>query len=105
MARFYASHALSATRCAYKGPMIEAALREIAVHVARGAPADEVFATISEQAAAVCGVSAAAVVRFTDGGAEIVGRWGSVDAFPAGTAFPLGAGVALTLVRNTGLPA
>jgi signal transduction histidine kinase len=44
-------------------------------------------------------------VRFTDGGAVIAGRWGDVSAFPAGTAFPLGAGGALTLVRNTGLPA
>ncbi len=53
----------------------------------------------------MCGVSAAAVVRFTDDGAVVAGRWGAVDAFPAGTAFELGAGGALTLVRNTGLPA
>lgn len=85
--------------------MIETALREIAVHVARGASPDVVFATISEQAAAVCGVSAAAVVRFTDAGAVVAGRWGGVEAFPAGSSFPLGAGGALTLVRNTGLPA
>jgi len=85
--------------------MIEAALREIAVLVAHGAPPDEVFAAISEQAARVCGVSAAAVVRFTDDGAAIAGRWGKVEAFPAGTEFGLGRGGALTLVRNTGLPA
>ena len=70
--------------------MIESALREIAVLVAHGAAPEEVFGAISEQAARVCGVSAAAVVRFTDAGAEIVGRWGAVDAFPAGSAFPLG---------------
>lgn len=81
------------------------ALRDIAVLVARGAGPGEVFAEISVQAACVCGVSAAAVVRFTDAGAEVAGRWGDVDAFPAGTAFPLGAGGALTLVRDTGLPA
>ena len=84
---------------------IAAALRDLAVLVARGAAPDEVFGAISEQAAGVCGVSAAAVVRFTDAGAVIAGRWGAVDAFPAGSAFPLGAGGALTLVRNTGLPA
>jgi signal transduction histidine kinase len=84
---------------------IDEALREIAVSVARGAAPEAVFATISEQAAIVCGVSAAAVVRFADGGAVIAGRWGDVAAFPAGAAFALGAGGALTLVRNTGLPA
>ncbi|MBE2316086.1 hypothetical protein DVA67_008870 [Solirubrobacter sp. CPCC 204708] len=84
---------------------VATALRDIAVLVAHGASPANVFAAISEQAAQVCGVSAAAVVRFADGGATIAGRWGSVDAFPAGTVFPLGAGGALTLVRNTGLPA
>ncbi len=84
---------------------IAAALRDLAVLVAHGAAPDEVFGAISEQAAGVCGVSAAAVVRFTDAGAVVAGRWGAVDAFPAGSAFPLGAGGALTLVRSTGLPA
>ena len=81
------------------------ALRDIAVLVAHGAAPGEVFTAISEQAAAVCGVSAAAVVRFTSSGAVVAGRWGAVDGFPTGAAFPLGAGGALTLVRNTGLPA
>ena len=81
------------------------ALRDIAVLVARGAAPGDVFAEISAQAARVCGVSAAAVVRFTDEGAVVAGRWGDVAAFPTGTAFPLGAGGALTLVRDTGLPA
>jgi signal transduction histidine kinase len=85
--------------------MIEAALREIAVLVARGGDPGEVFAAISEQAARVCGVGAAAVVRFGDGGAVVAGRYGSVSSFPAGTEFALGGGGALTLVRATGLPA
>src|SRR5688500_20342127 len=108
MVQVYASRTADATvsrTSRYGLAMIEAALREIAVLVAHGAAPDDVFATISEQAAGVCGVSAAAVVRFTDGGAVIVGRWGDVSAFPAGTTFPLGAGGALTLVRNAGLPA
>jgi signal transduction histidine kinase len=83
----------------------EAALRTIAVLVAHGGPPAEIFAAISEQAADVCGVSAAAVVRFTDEGARVVGRWGRVSELPEGTAFALGGGGALTLVRNTGLPA
>ena len=84
---------------------LDAALRAIAVRVAHGGPPEAIFAAISEQAAAVCGVSAAAVVRFSDDGAEIVGHWGTVSAMPDPPAFALGGGGALTLVRNTGLPA
>ena len=84
---------------------LDAALREIAVRVAHGGPPEAIFAAISEQAAGVCGVSAAAVVRFSDDGAEIVGRWGACRRCPTGPAFALGGGGALTLVRNTGLPA
>ena len=64
--------------------------------VAHGGPPEDVFAAISEQAARVCRVGGAAVVRFGDTGAAAVGRWGEVV---------LGLGGALGLVRNTGLPA
>jgi signal transduction histidine kinase len=86
---------------------LERALREVAVLVARGVAPEEVFAAISEQCARVCGVGAGAVVRFGRDGAEIVGRWGHDEraVLPAGTSFPLDGGGALTLVRNTGLPA
>ena len=81
------------------------ALRELALLVARGGQPYEVFSAISEEAARVCEVSAASVVRFTGDGAELVGRWGHEDLFPVGTSFTLGQGGALTLVRDTGLPA
>jgi signal transduction histidine kinase len=66
------------------------------VLVARGGPPGEVFAAISEQAARVCGVGAANVVRFADSGAEIAGRHGELALDSSG---------ALGLVRHTGLPA
>ena len=72
---------------------LEAALREVAVLVARGAGPEEVFGEISQQAARVCGVGAGAVVRFGEAGLEITG----------GIA-PVARG-ALGLVRNTGAPA
>jgi signal transduction histidine kinase len=86
---------------------LERALREVAVLVARGVAPEQVFAAISEQSARVCRVGAGAVVRFAAAGAEIVGRWGHDErsVLPAGTSFPLDGGGALTLVRNTGLPA
>jgi signal transduction histidine kinase len=86
---------------------IERALREVAVLVARGVAPEEVFDAISEQAARVCGVGAGAVVRFSDAGAAIVGRWGEIarEVLPPGMSFALDGGGALTLVRETGLPA
>jgi signal transduction histidine kinase len=85
----------------------ERALREVAVLVARGVEAEELFDAISEQAARVCGVGAGAVVRFGDGGATLAGRWGELarEALPPGMSFALDGGGALTLVRETGLPA
>jgi signal transduction histidine kinase len=72
---------------------LEAALREIAVLVARGASPQAVFDEISQQAARVCGVGAGAVVRFGETGLEMTGAIAPV------------ARGALGLVRNTGAPA
>ena len=79
----------------------------MAVLVARGVAPEEVFDAISEQAARVCGVGAGAVVRFTGRAAALVGRWGDLarETLPPGMSFALDGGGALTLVRETGLPA
>jgi len=79
----------------------------VAVLVARGVAPEEVFDAISEQAARVCGVGAGAVVRFTGRAAALVGRWGDLarETLPPGMSFALDGGGALTLVRETGLPA
>jgi signal transduction histidine kinase len=86
---------------------VERALREVAILVARGVAPEEVFDAISEQAARVCGVGAGGVVRFGSDGASLVGRWGELarEALPPGMSFALDGGGALTLVRETGLPA
>jgi signal transduction histidine kinase len=85
----------------------ERALREVAVLVARGVAPEAVFDAISEQAARVCGVGAGGVVRFGPAGAELVGRWGELarETLRPGMSFALDGGGALTLVRETGLPA
>ena len=79
----------------------------MAILVARGVAPEEVFDAISEQAARVCGVGAGAVVRFTGRAASLVGRWGDLarETLPPGMSFALDGGGALTLVRETGLPA
>jgi signal transduction histidine kinase len=86
---------------------LERAVREVAMLVARGVAPEEVFDAISEQAARVCAVGAGAVVRFDGDGATIVGRWGEVarEVLAPGLSFPLDGGGALTLVRETALPA
>ena len=79
----------------------------MAVLVARGVAPEQVFDAISEQAARVCGVGAGAVVRFSGRAAALVGRWGDLarETLPPGMSFALDGGDALTLVRETGLPA
>jgi len=79
----------------------------VAVLVARGVAPEQVFDAISEQAARVCGVGAGAVVRFSGRAAALVGRWGDLarETLPPGMSFALDGGGALTLVRETGLPA
>ena len=53
----------------------QAALRRIAVAVARESSPDEVFDQVARELARVHRVSGAAVVRFDDGEATFVGRW------------------------------
>ena len=55
----------------------QAALRRVATMVARGRPAEEVFAKVAEEVALLLGLEVAAVRRFEpDGWGTIVGRWG-----------------------------
>src|SRR6478736_16815 len=51
--------------------------------------------------------SSRAVARFTGRAAALVGRWGDLarETLPPGMSFALDGGGALTLVRETGLPA
>jgi PAS domain S-box-containing protein len=82
----------------------QAALRRVATMVARGRPAEEVFAKVAEEVALLLGLEVAAVRRFEhDGWGTIVGRWGD-----AGDAYRVGARIkqedesVTTVVYRTG---
>ena len=87
----------------------QAALRRVAVLVARGAPSEEVFAAVAEEAGRVLSADTSCVARFHPDGAEtVVGVWadaGIAVPAPVGTRKALGGRNASTLVAETGRPA
>jgi signal transduction histidine kinase len=82
----------------------QAALRRVAVLVARAAPPDEVFAAITEEAGRLLGVGHAVLSRYEpDGVVSAVASWSSVGtAIPVGTRVSLGGRNVHTLVFQTG---
>ncbi|HEX6452663.1 MAG TPA: GAF domain-containing protein [Trebonia sp.] len=84
----------------------QAALRRVAVLVARAAPPGEVFAAVAAETGRLLGADHAGVSRYDpDGAATVVGTWSGT-----GAAVPLGARVSpedrslLALVSRTGRP-
>ena len=82
----------------------QAALRRVAVLVARAAEPDEVFAAIAEEAGRLLGVGHTTLSRYdSDGTASAVAVWGSAGAaVPVGTRVSLGGRNVHTLVFRTG---
>ena len=82
----------------------QAALRRVAVLVARAAPPDEVFAAITEEAGRLLGVGHAVLSRYDpDGTISAVGAWSRDGAaVPVGTRVTLGGRNVHTLVFRTG---
>jgi signal transduction histidine kinase len=82
----------------------QAALRRVAVLVARAAAPDEVFAAITEQAGRLLGVGHAVLSRYDhDGNASAVAAWSSAGAaIPVGTRASIGGRNVHTLVFQTG---
>ena len=82
----------------------QAALRRVATMVARGRPAEEVFAKVAEQVALLLGLEVAAVRRFEpDGWGTIVGRWGDAgDAYRVGARIKQEGESVTTVVYRTG---
>jgi signal transduction histidine kinase len=82
----------------------QAALRRVATLVARAAPAEEVFAAITEEAARLLGADYTAMSRYEpDGARTIVGSWSSSGAaYPVGSRIGLGGRNVNTLVFQTG---
>ena len=87
----------------------QAALRRVAVLVARGAPPEEVFTAVAAEAARVLGIGVTALARYDPDGAEtVVGAWTGTSAavpVPVGTRKALGGRNVSTLVFETGQPA
>jgi GAF domain-containing protein len=87
----------------------QAALRRVAVLVACGAPPEEVFAAVAEEAARVLDTAVTTLARYDPDSAEtVVGAWTGTSAavpVPVGTRKALGERNVSTLVFETGRPA
>ncbi|HEY3800395.1 MAG TPA: GAF domain-containing protein [Caulobacteraceae bacterium] len=82
----------------------QAALRRVAVLVARAAPPDQVFTAVTEEAGRLLGAGQALMSRYDpDGAGSVVAAWGSAGAVvPVGTRMSLGGRNVATLVAETG---
>jgi PAS domain S-box-containing protein len=86
----------------------QAALRRVATVVAQGAPPEEVFQIVTEEACRLHRFPSAVMQRFDDDGrATIVGRYSEhrPGGFEVGTVIALDEGLANTQVARTGRPA
>ena len=82
----------------------QTALRRVATLVAAEATQEAIFDAVSKQCARVLGAGAAAVFRFEDSGAVVVGRYDreGIAAFGLGATVPLGPHSAVGRVHATG---
>src|SRR5215472_5085455 len=86
----------------------QAALRRVATLVARGAPPEEVFAAVTEEAGRLLGADYGSMARCDpDATRTVVANWSRTGAvvFPVGTRTRLGGRNVSTLVFQTGRPA
>jgi signal transduction histidine kinase len=82
----------------------QSALRRVATLVARGAPPEEVFSAVSEEAGQLLGVDLASICRYEgDGTITFVAAWGrAARLFPVGTRQMLGENNLGAIVFETG---
>jgi len=82
----------------------QAALRRVATLVAQGAPPEEVFTAVTEEAGRVLGARRSAMTRYDpDGAATAVASWSSTGAiFPVGSRWSIGGRNLVTMVFQTG---
>jgi len=85
----------------------QAALRRVATLVARGSPAEEVFAAVTEEVGQLLPADFALMGRYdTDGTiSAIAARGAPVAGFPVGQRWELGGNNLVTIVHQTGRPA
>jgi signal transduction histidine kinase len=84
----------------------QAALRRVATLVARGAPPEEVFAAVTEEAGRLLHADHASMARHgPNDTVSVVATWGSgALAFPVGSQWSLGGQNLQTMIFETGLP-
>ena len=86
----------------------QAALRRVAMLVARGAPPGQVFASVAEEAGGLLAAEFAVLIRYEQQTVEVVGTWTTREGpipTPVGSRLPLGGRNVSTLVHETGQPA
>jgi signal transduction histidine kinase len=85
----------------------QAALRRVATLVARGAPPEEVFAAVTEEAGRLLHADHASMARYgPDDAVSVVASWGSgTAAFPVGSQWSVGGQNLQTMIFETGRPA
>jgi signal transduction histidine kinase len=87
----------------------QAALRRVALLVARAGSPEEVFAAVSEETARVLGSESTGIFRYDDDAetATVVARWGENEdtVLPVGLVIPLDGDSVIIRVRATGGPA
>jgi signal transduction histidine kinase len=85
----------------------QAALRRVATLVARGAPPEEVFAAVTEEAGRLLHADHASMARYgPDDTVTVIAAWGrGAPAFPAGSQWGLGGQNLQTMIFETGRPA
>ena len=86
----------------------QAALRRVATAVARGAPPEEVFELVTEEAGRLLGASSAGMIRYEPDGqsAVVVGRWHGTGppGMEVGTPVPVAGDTGVAHVLRTGKP-
>ena len=86
----------------------QAALRRVALLVARDAEPERVFDAVCEEVGCVLGVQTVNLVRYEDSGtATVVGGWAERDApaFPVASDIPMNGQTVAALIRRSGRPA
>jgi len=86
----------------------QAALRRVAMLVARGAPPGQVFASVAEEAGRLLAAEFAVLIRYERQTVEVVGTWTTREGpipTPVGSRLPTGGQNVSTLVHETGQPA
>jgi signal transduction histidine kinase len=83
----------------------QAALRRVAMAVARGVSADDMFTLVCKELGSVLDVKSTDMIRYDDGFATVVGTWASgTPAFPVGVRIPVDGETVTAKLRRTRRP-